>query len=94
MQADQHRFYRSLGHVLESRRHARGLSRRQLCEQLGDPRRSHSCYQYERAISRPSIWWLMDWCREMGLTVEEVIDEASEEREKEDPLSKGTPGEG
>jgi len=36
----------------------------------------------------------MDWCREMGLTVEEVIDEASEEREKEDPLSKGTPGEG
>ena len=85
MQGDQLYFYHRLGRVLEDRRKSKSMSRRQLSEQMGDPDRSHSCYHYERAISRPSVWWLMQWCHEMGMTIEEVIAEAAREEDLTQP---------
>ena len=85
MQVDQLHFYHRLGRILEHRRKAKGMSRRQLSEQMGDLHRSYSCYQYERGIARPSVWWLLAWCQEMETTIAEVIAEAAREEDQTQP---------
>lgn len=73
MQVESPDFYVCLGRILQRQRRAEGLSRRVLAERMDSPLRASACYQYERAIARPSISWLCEWSNVMGLTIEQII---------------------
>ena len=66
METEKTAFYSDLGHLLKTHRMVRRLSRRQLWDRMGEAGQPNIIYQYETGKTRPSVWWLLQWCAVMG----------------------------